>query len=515
MVELSEERAREIKEPSYLDALIPLVALVVLIGGAVALFGVDAVDGPIPVALILSGMVVALVALKNGYHWEEVVSTGKIAFESIVTPIFILLAVGSLIGTWNMSGTIPTLVYYGIQVLQPGYFYVATLVVCALISLSIGSSWTTAGTIGVGLVGLASLVGVSPAVTAGAVISGAYLGDKLSPLSETTVLTSQLVGLDIYTHLRHQIWTSVPAFLIALVVLGAIGLRTSVAPGVDTGSELNQLDKLFWITPWNLIPLAVLIVLSIRKVPASLAIMSAALLAALMAPFFQHDAIVRFIDDEHITPPLVYIKAAWVAIATGFEANSGIDVLDRLLSRGGMASMLTTLWIIIGAVTFGTMLDEFKLLAKLINPLLNVARSTGRLIGSVVGVAFGLNVLAADQYIALVLPARLFHNEFEKRGLGAANLSRACADGGTVTSALVPWNSCGAFMAATLGVPTLAYAPFCLFNIASPLLSILWGIIGFKIARQEPVAGRVPEVQVAAGSEPLPGGAAPGHHTRS
>lgn len=493
MVEVPEERAREIKEPSYLDALIPLVTLVVLIGGAVALFGVDAVDGPIPVALILSGMVVGLVALKNGYHWDDVVTTGKIAFESIVTPIFILLAVGSLIGTWNMSGTIPTLVYYGIKILQPGYFYVASLIVCALVSLSIGSSWTTAGTIGVGLVGLASLVGVSPAVTAGAVISGAYLGDKLSPLSETTVLTSQLAGIDIYTHLRAQIWTSVPAFLIALVVLGLIGLRSSVAPDVDTGSELSQLDQLFWITPWNLIPLLALIVLSIKKVPASLAIMGAALLAAILAPIFQHDAIVRFINDESITPPLVYVKAAWLAIASGYEANSGIAVLDRLLSRGGMTSMLTTLWIIIGAVTFGTMLDEFKLLAKLINPLLERAQTTGRLLGSVVSTAFGLNVLAADQYIALVLPARLFRSEFEKRGLMPSNLSRACADGGTVTSALVPWNSCGAFMAATLGVPTLAYLPFCVFNIASPLLSWLWGVTGFKLARRAPSEGRLPE----------------------
>ena len=484
MAEQPDEKVRNIREPSYLDAFIPLVTLIVLVSAAVALFGLDAVDGPIPVALILSSMVVALVVLNNGYTWEDVVTTGKIAFESIVTPIFILLAVGSLIGTWNMSGTIPTLVYYGIHLLQPSYFYVASAIICGFIALSIGSSWTTAGTIGVGLVGLASLVGVSPAVTAGAVISGAYLGDKLSPLSETTVLTSQLAHVDLYTHLRAQFWTSVPAFIIALIVLAVLGLSTSPSEGVDTASELTQLDQLFNITVWNLIPLVVLIVLSIRKVPASLAIMAAALLAALMAPIFQHDAIVRFINDESITPPLVYVKAAWLAIASGYEANSGIEVLDRLLSRGGMDSMLLTLWIIIGAVTFGTMLDEFKLLAKLINPLLERAHSTGRLVGSAVATGFGLNVIASDQYIALVLPARLYASEFKNRGLSPSNLSRACADGGTVTSPLVPWNSCGAFMAATLGVPTLAYLPFAIFNIASPLLSVLWGMTGFKIARE-------------------------------
>jgi Na+:H+ antiporter, NhaC family len=483
MADAPQRPSRKIKQPSYLDAVIPLITLVVLIGGAVALFGVDAVDGPIPVALILCGMVGALIVLKNGYTWEDVATTGKMAFETIVTPVFILLAVGSLIGTWNMSGTIPTLVFYGIKLLHPSYFYIASLVVCAIISLSIGSSWTTAGTIGVGLVGLAPLVGVSPAVTAGTVISGAYLGDKLSPLSETTVLTAQLAGVNIYTHLRAQVWTSGPAFLISLIVFAFIGLRTPAVTGVDTGSELKEIDQLFWITPLNLIPLAFLIVLSIRKVPASLAIMLSALLAGIMAPILQRPALLRFVHDSAFTAPFVDIKAIWLAMASGYEANSGIPVLDRLLSRGGMESMLTTLWIIIGAVTFGTLLDEFQLLAKLLNPILERARSIGRLIGSLVATAVGLNILAGDQYIALVLPARLFRVEFENRGLKPQMLSRSCADGGTVTSALVPWNSCGAYMAATLGVPTLAYLPFCIFNIASPLLSILWGITGFKIER--------------------------------
>jgi len=476
---------RNVKEPSYADAIIPLVVLIGLIAASVFLFGIDAVGGPMEVALILSGMVASLIVLKNGYSWEDIQRTGQIAFATIVTPVFILFAVGALIGTWNMSGTIPTLVFYGMKLLQPSYFYLATAIICGLTSISIGSSWTTAGTIGVGLVGLATLVGVSPAITAGAVISGSYLGDKLSPLSETTVLTAELAEIDIYTHLRAQIWTSVPAFLIAALVFGVLGVRATIAPGIDTGSELSQLDQLFWITPWNLTPLVVLVILSIRKVPAQLAITASALVAGIMAPFLQHDAVMRFVNDPAVSAPVAYIKGIWLAMATGYKANSGIPVLDTLLSRGGMASMLKTLWIIIGAVTFGTLLEEFKLLSKLIDPLMKRAKTTGRLIGTVLATAIGLNIFAGDQYIALVLPSRLFRVEFKTRGLRPQNLSRTCADGGTVTSPLVPWNSCGAFMAATLGVPTILYLPFCVFNYASPIMSLIWGITGMRIEHVE------------------------------
>src|SRR5215469_3184090 len=479
------EIPRKVKEPSYADAIIPLVVLIGLIAASVFLFGIDAVGGPMEVALILAGMVASLIVLKNGYSWEDVQRTGQIAFATIVTPIFILFAVGALIGTWNMSGTIPTLVFYGMKLLQPSYFYLATALICGLTSMSIGSSWTTAGTIGVGLVGLATLVGVSPAITAGAVISGSYLGDKLSPLSETTVLTAELAEIDIYTHLRAQIWTSLPAFLIAALVFGVLGVRATIAPGIDTGSELSQLDQLFWITPWNLTPLVVLVILSIRKVPAQLAITASALVAGIMAPFLQHDAVMRFVNDPAVSAPVAYIKGIWLAMATGYKANSGIPVLDTLLSRGGMASMLKTLWIIIGAVTFGTLLEEFKLLSKLIDPLMKRAKTTGRLIGTVLATAIGLNIFAGDQYIALVLPSRLFRVEFKTRGLRPQNLSRTCADGGTVTSPLVPWNSCGAFMAATLGVPTILYLPFCVFNYASPIMSLIWGITGMRIEHVE------------------------------
>ncbi|MEV0584656.1 Na+/H+ antiporter NhaC [Nonomuraea sp. NPDC050310] len=476
--------AGEVREPSLADAFIPLGALILLIGGSLALFGLDALDGPIQVALVLCAMIASLVALKNGHPWHEVEASSRRALSSITSAMFILLAVGALIGTWNLSGTIPTLVYYGIQVLSPGIYYAAGALICGVIALSIGSSWTTAGTIGVGLVGIATLIGVSPAITAGAVISGAYLGDKLSPLSETTVLTAQLVKIDLYAHIKRQAWTSIPAFVLAFAVFAVLGAAgPAPAPAAETAVDLKALGDIFWITPLNLLPLLVLVVLSVRKAPAALALLASSLVAGVLAVFTQPQVVRAFVAEPGLNPVLAGIKATWQAMATGFTSASGIADVDRLLSRGGMDSMLLTLWLIIGAVTFGTVLEEFGLIDRLIQPMIRAATSTGRLFLTVFACAFGLNVVAGDQYIALVLPARVFRVEFDRRGLAPGNLSRLCADSGTVTSPLVPWNSCGAFMGAVLGVSTLAYLPFCLFNIFSPLLSVLYGFTGFKVER--------------------------------
>jgi NhaC family Na+:H+ antiporter len=481
----TEAPARPPIAPSYADAVIPLVLLVVLIAGAMYLFELDALDGPVQVALVVCSMVTGLVILRNGHTWEEVAKAGQRGLSSIVSAIFILLAVGALIGTWNLSGTIPTLVYYGIQWIDPDWYYLTTALICGAVAMSIGSSWTTAGTIGVGLVGIASLVGVSPVITAGAVISGAYLGDKTSPLSETTVLASQLVNADLYTHIRAQAWTSVPAFLVACAVFAVLGMQGEGvgADTVATTTELSRIDELFWITPLNLLPLLALLGMSLKKSPSSLAIMIAALLAGVMGAFTQPAAIERFLAEPELGGVLAPIKAVWKAMATGFQANSGLPDVDALLSRGGMDSMIKTIWLIIAAVNFGTLLEEFGLLAKLIDPVIARARTQGRLFLTTAGTALGLNVVAADQYIALVLPARVFRSEFAQRGLAPQNLSRAVADAGTVTSPLVPWNSCGAYMAAVLGVPTLLYLPYCIFNIVSPILTVLYGYVGFQVAR--------------------------------
>lgn len=480
---------QDVRSPSLLDALVPVFAPILLIGGSLALFGLDALDGPIQVASVVCCMVAALVALKNGHTWESVPAAGQSAMVSITSAVFILLAVGALIGTWNMAGTIPTLVYYGIQVLSASWFYVATALICGLVAMSIGSSWTTAGTIGVGLVGIAPMLGVSPAIATGAVISGAYLGDKLSPLSETTILTSQLVGVDVMTHIRAQARTSIPAFVLAATVLTVIGLTSAsdVDDEVATDTELASLGEVFNITPLNLLPLLLLVVLSVRKVPPSLALMTAAMFAGLVGVFLQPRVMADFIGAGSTLNPIEAIKATWQAMATGFTAQTGIADVDRLLSRGGMDSMLLTLWLIIGAVAFGALMDELGLIRRLMDPVIVRARTQGRLYLADFATAFELNIVAGDQYIALVMPARTYRAEFAKRGLAPTNLSRLCADSGTVTSPLVPWNSCGAFMGSTLGVSTLLYLPFCFFNIFSPVLSIIYGFTGFSIVKTNPV----------------------------
>jgi NhaC family Na+:H+ antiporter len=479
-------RSAERRDPSLADALIPLATLAVLIAGALSLFGLDALDGPIQVALLLCCAVAALIALKNGHEFTAVQEAGRGAVASVTSAIFILFAVGALIGVWNLSGTIPTLVYYGIQVLSPGWYYAATAVICGIVALSIGSSWTTAATIGVGLVGIAGLIGVSPEITAGAVISGAYLGDKTSPLSETTILASQIVGVDVYEHIKRQVWTSVPAFAIAAVVFFVLGLTgpDTVSSG-ETASDLDKLNEVFNITPLALLPLVLLAVLSIRKVPASLALLASTLFAGVLGAFLQPDVYADFIAGSG-NVIVESVKAIWLAMANGFSIDTGIADVDRLLSRGGVDSMLLTIWLIIGAVTFGAMLEEFGLITRLVMPMIAAAKSTGRLFLTVFACAFGLNVVAGDQYIALVLPSRIFRAEFAQRGLAATNLSRLAADSGTVTSPLVPWNSCGAFMGATLGVSTLLYLPYAVFCYASPVLSVLYGFTGFRIEKVGP-----------------------------
>jgi Na+:H+ antiporter, NhaC family len=471
------------KSPSLLDALLPVIVLIALIALTIALFGVSATDGPLQVALLLSAAFASLMALKNGFTSAAIADAAIGGVSTAMSAIFILLAVGALIGTWNMAGTIPTVVDYGVRLLNPTIFYLTTAVVCAVVGTVTGSSWTTAGTLGVAFVGMAKLLGVSTDIAAGAVICGAYFGDKMTPLSETTILVPKLVGggLTVSRHIKNMFWTAGPALAISLLIFLILGATTTPHGNVSTDSALNTLEHEFHISVINLLPLALLVVFTVKKVPAFLAILGSALFAGILACFTQWTGVKEFVDEPGRSAITTAIKGIYAAMATGYKHTSGNEALDQLFSRGGMASFLTTIWLILAALSYAAIMEHAGFLGRLIRPVVSAARTRGRLIGAVNATGVGLNVIAGDQYVADVLPSRMFHAEFERRGLAPEVLSRAVEDSGTVTSVLVPWNTCGAYISGVLGVSTAAYFPYCFFNFLSPILDVVYGFVGFKV----------------------------------
>ena len=476
---------RQPRPPSMLDALLPVIVLILLLALTIALFGIGATDGPLQVALLLSAAFASLIAFKNGFTVVGVSEAAVSGVAAAMSAVFILLAVGALIGTWNMAGTIPTVVDYGIAVVSPNWFYVTAAVVCAVVGLVTGSSWTTAGTLGVAFVGMSSVLGLDEAIAAGAVICGAYFGDKMTPLSETTVLVPKLVGggLTVGEHVRNMFWTAGPALGVSLVIFFFLGRAVDPAAAVSTDKAREALGSVFNITFLNLLPLLLLVAFAAMKMPPFLSILGSALFAAVLAPFLQWDAVVQFVDDPELGKVATAIEAGYAAMATGFVSDSGLDQVDDLFSRGGMASMLTTIWLVLGALSYAAVMEHAGFLQRLLEPIVRRTRRRGSLIAAVTSSGVGLNVIAGDQYVADVLPARMFRGEFARRGLAPQVLSRAVEDSGTVTSVLVPWNTCGAYISGVLGVSTAAYLPFCFFNLLSPLLDILYGFIGFKVPK--------------------------------
>ena len=472
------------KTPTMLDVLTPILLLIIMLSFSVYLYGDDSSYGANQIALILSACVAAIVGIKNGYKWKDIESGIVKGIGMGMSAILILLAVGALIGTLIMSGTVPAMIYYGLNILSPSIFYFATCIICAIAALSIGSSWTVAGTLGVALMGIATGLGLSPGITAGAVISGAYFGDKMSPLSDTTNLAPAIAGTDLFTHIKHMLWTTGPSLVIALVIFLFIGLTTEIS-GNAQGLELIQttLQNTFNISIVSFIPIIVIFILAYNKVPAFPTILIGALLAGLFSAILQPQIVKNFVDQPELSTSLVMISGIWTALHSGFVLESGVEIVDDLLTRGGMASMLNTIWLVICALTFGAVLETTNLLKKLVESVLSLANSTGSLIITTIATCIGVNIIAADQYISIVLPGRMYRAEFARKKLAARNLSRTLEDSGTITSPLIPWNTCGAYMSASLGVATFSYLPFCFFNIVNPIIAIIYAIFNIKIVK--------------------------------
>ena len=468
-------------KPSILQALLPILFLIVALFINVRIFGDAALDGSNQIILMLSAGVASIVAIRLGYKWKKIRSSIVKSISSALSSIIILLLIGSLAGTWLLSGVVPAMIYYGLQVLNPTIFLVAATIVCAVVSVATGSSWTTAATVGIALIGIGTALGLNPGMVAGAIISGAYFGDKMSPLSDTTNLAPAMVGTDLFTHIRYMAYTTVPSITITLIIFLIIGLMQDPSGSTTSTQEiLDAINGSFYISPvLFLVPIAVVIMI-VRKVPAIPAIMFGAILGGIFAAIFQPEAVLSVSEYDTLTA-----EAYYVGIMKAFYGNiqivTGQEIVDDLLSSGGMYGMLGTVWLIVSAMIFGGVMEGTGMLRRIAKAIISVVNSTGSLVASTVGTCVFFNITASDQYLAIVVPGRMYTDTYKEKGLAPENLSRTLEDSGTVTSALIPWNTCGAYHANVLGVATFAYLPFAFFNLISPFMTIFFAYMGIKI----------------------------------
>jgi NhaC family Na+:H+ antiporter len=443
-------------------ALVPVVVLIALLAVTIIVF-----QGSGHLPLVLGACVAGLVAWAHGYDWKLIQEGILGAINLAMGAVLILLVIGVLMGTWLAAGIVPALIAWGLELMSPSWFLPATCAVCSIVSLVSGSSWSTAGTVGLALIGVGNAMEINPAMTAGAVVSGSYFGDKLSPMSDTTNLAPAMAGTELFRHIRAMVWTTMPAWLLAMIgfsILGA-GLEGTADPG-SVAVITSIIEAEFDPGAIHLLVPAVVAVMVGLRLPALPTLLVGALLGAVLA------------GVRGATMPEVLASAM-----SGFAPKTGSAEVDELLARGGMESMASTVLLVLCAMSFGGIMERTGQLKTLASKTLAAANSTGSLITATILTAIGVNILAADQYLAIVIPGRMYAAEYRERGLDPSNLSRALEDGGTITSPLVPWNTCGAFMASTLGVATAAYLPYCFLNLLNPIIGMVLGFTGWKITK--------------------------------
>ena len=471
------------KKPSLLQAFIPIIFLIIALFINVRIFGDASLDGSNQMILIFSAGIAALVALRLKMPWNDIQNGIVKSISSAMASIIILLLIGSLAGTWLLSGIVPAMIYYGLQILNPTIFLFAACIVCSVVSIATGSSWTTAATVGIALIGIGKALGLDEGMVAGAVLSGAYFGDKMSPLSDTTNLAPAMAGTDLFTHIRYMAYTTVPSISIALVVFLIFGF-TSGAEGTvgQTDEILTAISSKFHISGWLFIVPVLVVVLIIKKMPAIPAILIGALLGALFALVFQPEMVRTVADWDGSTSAQTFV-GIMKSMYGEISIVTGNGIVDDLLSSGGMYGMLGTVWLILSAMIFGGVMESSGLLKRIAEAVISGINSVGSLVASTVGTCVFFNVTASDQYLAIVVPGRMYADIYKEMGLAPENLSRTLEDSGTVTSVLVPWNTCGAYHSNVLGVSTFAYAPFAVFNYLSPLMTIAFAYFKIKIRK--------------------------------
>ncbi|RIP37194.1 Na+/H+ antiporter NhaC [Staphylococcus gallinarum] len=448
--------------------------LVIMIG--CMLFTVAVLEKEPHIPLMIGTAVAIIITMLHGYAFEEVEEMMYKGIRHALPAIVIIILVGLIIGSWIGSGVVATMIYYGLQLIDPRYFLTVVVILCGIVALAIGSSWSTMATVGVASMGIGISMGISPGMVAGAVICGSYFGDKMSPLSDTTNLASGLSNVNLFEHIKHMFYTTIPALIITLIAFFFIGQRFG-ARHFDTKNIdkiLHTMQNQFVITPWLLLIPVIVIALVVIKVPAIPAIVVGIILG-----FFAQ----IMIQGGSLTEALT-------ALQTGYTIDSGNKLVDELFNRGGLESMFYTISLTLVAMTFGGVLEYSGMLAALIAIILKFAKSTGSLIASVIVSCIGTNFTCSEQYISIIVPSRMYASTFKAKGLHPKNLSRALEDGGTLTSVFVPWNTCGVFIASTLGVSVIEYAPYAILNYTVPIISIIFGYIGFKIIKLDNEDGK-------------------------
>ncbi|MDG0967364.1 MAG: Na+/H+ antiporter NhaC [Flavobacteriaceae bacterium] len=467
---------------SLRTALLPLLILIALLAINVLIYGDDALSGSNQFILLVGGAVAAVVGFAHKIRYTEMLEKVADNLKSVTGAILILLFVGALAGTWLIGGIIPAMIYYGLQILHPTIFLPACVVICALISLATGSSWTTSATVGIALIGIGKALGVPVGMVAGAVLSGAYFGDKLSPLSDTTNLAPAMAGADLFTHIRYMTLTTVPSILVTLVVFIILGFGFSTSSTPDSQYLLQAIDKVFTIHGALFIVPAVVIYLIVKKTPPLVALFIGTLLGAVSALIFQQD-LVQLLSGETTLSAVGAYRVVIDAITVSTEIQSTVPTLTDLFQSGGMEGMLGTIWLIICAMVFGGVMDAIGALAVISKALLAWANTTFTLFASTVASCLAINISASDQYLSIVVPGKMFEKAYKDRGLAPENLSRTLEDSGTVTSVLIPWNTCGAYQSGVLGVDVSQYFFFAIFNWISPFMTLLFAAMHIKIKR--------------------------------
>ncbi len=475
-----DEHIVENRELNIWEALIPVFALVGMLAYNVYVFGDDAIGGSNQFILLMGGAVAAIVGFFNKVTYKQMLAEVAENVKSTTGALLILLMVGALAGTWLISGVIPAMIYYGLQILNPTIFLAACVVISAIISIATGSSWTTAATVGIALIGIGDALGISLGMTAGAVLSGAYFGDKMSPLSDTTNLAPAMAGGELFGHIRYMTYTTIPTITITLIVFLILGFNIDTSGSADTAAILASIDSTFNINGWLFIVPLVVILLIVRKAPPLLALLIGTLLGGVFALFYQPDIVAGITGSQELTFESAY-KGILNAITVKTSIATDNPALNELFSAKGMAGMLGTIWLIVCAMVFGGVMDGIGALSRITTSLLGMAKTTFGLFASTVGSCLALNVTASDQYLAIVVPGKMFAQAYEDRGLAPENLSRTLEDSGTVTSVLIPWNTCGAYHSGVLGVSVAEYFFFAIFNWLSPITTLIFAAFGIKL----------------------------------